>query len=97
MVRHISHRIAVMYLGSLVETAASADLFTNPQHPYSQALLSAIPMPDPRRERNKKLLTYDPAMHDYTNEPPAWREVRPQHFVLCSAAEAEAWAGLYSD
>ena len=44
-----------------------------------------------RRERQKKLLVYDPAMHDYSREAPQWRELRPEHFVLCSAAEAEQW------
>ena len=60
-------------------------------HPYTRSLLSAIPMPDPRRERNKKLLVYDPAMHDYSTEAPQWRELRPRHWVLCSAAEAAQW------
>ena len=50
MVRHLSHRIAVMYLGSLVEVADGAALFKEPRHPYTQALLSAIPIPDPRLE-----------------------------------------------
>ena len=54
MVRHLSHRIAVMYLGSLVELADSASLFKQPQHPYSQALLSAIPLPDPKVEATRE-------------------------------------------
>ena len=97
VMRYISDRIAVIHKGDIVELAAAEELVTHALHPYTRALLSAIPMPDPRRERNKKLLTYDPAMHDYTREAPAWREVRAQHFVLCSAAEAAEWAQLYSD
>jgi oligopeptide transport system ATP-binding protein len=54
MVRHLSHRIAVMYLGSLVEITDSAALFKCPQHPYTQALLSAIPLPDPVLETNRE-------------------------------------------
>ena len=54
MVRHLSHRIAVMYLGSLVELADSASLFSKPQHPYTQALLSAIPLPDPNVQATRE-------------------------------------------
>ena len=89
--RYISDRIAVIHKGSIVELADAEELVAHAIHPYTRSLLSAIPMPDPRRERNKKLLVYDPAMHDYSTEAPQWRELRPQHWVLCSTAEAEAW------
>ena len=91
--RYISDRIAVIHKGRIVELADAEELVAHPLHPYTRSLLSAIPMPDPRRERNKRLLVYDPAMHDYSTEAPQWRELRPQHWVLCSTAEAEpGWA-----
>ena len=91
VMRYISDRIAVIRKGRIVELAEAEELTVHAIHPYTRSLLSAIPMPDPRRERQKKLLVYDPAMHDYSREAPQWRELRPAHFVLCSAAEAEQW------
>ena len=95
VMRYISDRIAVIHKGDIVELAAAEELVSHALHPYTRALLSAIPMPDPKHERTKTLLTYDPAMHHYEAEAPAWRELRPQHFVLCSEAEAHAWSKLY--
>jgi ABC-type oligopeptide transport system, ATPase component len=53
MVKHISDRIGVMYLGKMVELGPADDLYNSPQHPYTQALLSAVPVPDPNISKNK--------------------------------------------
>jgi len=93
VVRFISDRIAVIYRGRLVELAPAERLFERPLHPYTRALLAAVPEPDPGLEAGKRHLAYDPAMHDYGREEPAWREVEAEHFVLASGAEAAAWRG----
>jgi len=59
MVRHISDRVAVMYLGQIVEMATSNELYANPQHPYTQALLASIPIADPRSNRKRTILEGD--------------------------------------
>ncbi|MCP8615578.1 ABC transporter ATP-binding protein [Salirhabdus salicampi] len=86
MVKYISDRIGVMYFGKMVELASSDELYKNPVHPYTKSLLSAIPLPDPDYERNRKRVAYDPSIHD-TSEEPEWREIRPEHYVLCTSKE----------
>jgi len=61
VVRHIAHRVAVMYVGKMVETAPTNELFANPKHPYTEALLSAIPVPDPRSSLKRIILTGETA------------------------------------
>ncbi len=89
VVRFITERLAVIHKGKIVELAETEKLFANPLHPYTRALLSAIPLPDPRAERKKKLEIYDPSCHDYENNPPTWVEVEPEHFVLGNEKEME--------
>lgn len=92
VVRFICDRIAVIRKGKLVELAESEELFRHPLHPYTQALLSAIPQPDPIAEREKQLLVYDPACYGYSETNlPQWEEVCPGHFVLGSQRELEAY------
>ncbi len=84
VVKYICDRVAVMHFGKIVELAQAEELFSHPLHPYTQSLLSAIPIPDPRLERGRQQMVY-------RSPPPAQRrlrEVRPNHFLLCSDEEA---------
>ena len=91
VVRFISDRIAVIYKGVIVEVAETEELFNNPVHPYTQALLSAVPIPDPILERKKVLKVYDPDQHDYETDKPSMVEIRPGHYVWANQAELERY------
>ena len=85
-----THLIGVMYYGKLVEMADSDELFKNPMHPYTRALLSAIPEPDPINEKKRKKIHYDPEMHRYGDgNQPSYHEIAPGHTVYCSDEEFE--------
>ena len=91
VMRFICDRIAVIHKGVLVELAQTEKLFAHPLHPYTRALLSAIPLPDPAREKNKVLEVYDPAQHDYTVDKPVWEEIEEGHFVRGNGAELKKY------
>ena len=87
VVRFIADRIAVIYKGRIVELADTEELFRCPLHPYTRALLSAIPTPDPRIEREKKVVVYDATCHDYSVDKPKWDEITEGHFVYGNESE----------
>ncbi len=87
VVRFISDRIAVIRQGRILELAETEELFKHPLHPYTKALLSAVPIPDPLLAKRKKLTVYDPAMHDYSTDKPIFKEVLPGHFVYGNEKE----------
>lgn len=91
VMRFICDRICVIHKGVLVELAETEELFAHPTHPYTKALLSAIPMPDPVNEKKKKLTVYDPSCHDYSVDKPSWRELRPGHFIWANDAEFDKY------
>ncbi len=94
VMRFITDRIAVIHKGKIVELAETEKLFKNPIHPYTRALLSAIPLPDPIAEKKKVIQIYDPNCHDYKNNPPSWSEIEPEHFILANKKEFEEYKKL---
>ena len=87
VMRFICDRIAVIHKGVIVELAEAEQLFAHPLHPYTRALLSAIPMPDPESEKKKVLEVYDPSQHHYDTDKPAWTEIEPGHFIMANQEE----------
>ena len=91
VMRFIADRIAVIHKGVFVEMGETEKIFTNPLHPYTKALLSAVPMPDPIAEKKKLLTVYDPSIHDYSVQKPKWVEIEENHFVLGNDPELEQY------
>ncbi len=87
VVERVSHTVGVMYLGRIVEIGPRARIFENPQHPYTQALLKAVPIADPTKRKAEKDLNFKPIpspVHpiDYTPEPSRYEEIEPGHMIL---------------
>jgi len=93
MVKYISDRIAVMYQGKIVELGTADAVYHQPFHPYTKSLLSAIPLPDPQYERNRKRVIYQPTVQ---NEPEEMFEITPGHFVLTTKEQTEIWKNSLS-
>lgn len=91
VMRFICDRIAVVHKGLIVEMADTETLFQHPAHPYTRALLSAIPQPNPDVEKKKVLEIYDPSCHHYEQHPPRWQDIEPGHQVLCNDEELASW------
>ena len=96
MVRSISDRVAVMHLGHIVELGTVDDIYNNPLHPYTRSLLSAIPLPDPKVERERVRLNYDKSSVDYNAA--TIHQVSDSHQVLAMDQDLELWkSGNYDD
>ena len=94
IVRFISDRIGVIYKGDIVEIADAEELFDFPLHPYTRSLISAIPIPDPQLEKNKVLFTYDPSVHDYSEDKPELVDIGNNPFVFGNKKEIEEYKAI---
>ena len=94
IVRFVSDRIGVIYKGNIVEVAETDELFDYPLHPYTHSLISAIPIPDPQLEKHKVLYTYDPSIHDYSEEEPELVNIGHDHWVYGSKKEIEEYKAI---
>jgi len=94
IVRFISDRIGVIYKGDIVEIADAEELFDFPMHPYTRSLISAIPIPDPALEKNKVLFTYDPSIHDYSEDKPELVDIGHNHFIFGNKKEIEEYKAI---
>ena len=94
IVRFISDHIGVIYKGNIVEVAEAEELFDFPLHPYTRSLISAIPIPDPVLEKNKVLYTYDPSIHDYSEDKPEMVCVGHNHYVYGNKKEIEEYKAI---
>lgn len=94
IVRFISDRIGVIYKGDIVEVADAEELFDFPIHPYTRSLISAIPIPDPKLEKNKVLFTYDPSIHDYSEDKPELVDIGNNHLVFGNKKEIEEYKAI---
>ena len=94
VMRFICDRIAVIHKGVIVELADTDKLYAHPLHPYTRALFSAIPMPDPESERDKVLEVYDPSCHHYDADKPVWTEIEEGHFIMANQEELEKYRDM---
>ncbi|MGX6979968.1 ABC transporter ATP-binding protein [Vagococcus elongatus] len=95
MVKYISDRIGVMYYGKLVEVGKSEEIYNFGVHPYTESLLSAIPLPDPEHERTRRRIVYKPAVNDGAERE--LREISEGHFVYCSEEEVPVFQKKLAD
>lgn len=95
MVKYISDRIGVMHWGKMLEIGSSDDVYNNPIHPYTRSLLSAIPEPDPDKERQRVAEIYDPSI-ELDGQEREMREITPKHYVFCTEEEAVQYKATFA-
>jgi len=86
--------LKLMGFDDIVEVASAEELFDYPLHPYTHSLISAIPIPDPQLEKNKVLFTYDPSVHDYSEDKPELTCIGHDHYVFGNKKEIEEYKAI---